>query len=251
MPEATRPTTITCARCGTEKTVGQRGPIPVYCSGICRAALKHERSKQDGRYERALVEARQRTARRQADNSRPCPYCGTAMANPQRVQCGAPDCKRAFQRERVRGWQLAYKAKHGQWCRPVNYAEQQREYNRQRRRELGHWRQLYPAAAAAADARRRALVAQAQTGEAFAPADVHVRDGWICQLCHELIDQAIAWPDPKSPSLDHIIPLSKGGEHSMSNVQSAHLGCNSSKGDRDLVGRVVRASLGEPHQRCP
>jgi 5-methylcytosine-specific restriction endonuclease McrA len=33
-------------------------------------------------------------------------------------------------------------------------------------------------------------------------------------------------PDPMSPSLDHILPLSKGGTHEPRNVQLAHLGCN-------------------------
>lgn len=32
------------------------------------------------------------------------------------------------------------------------------------------------------------------------------------------------------PTIDHIIPLSKGGLHSWNNIQLAHLSCNSSKG---------------------
>jgi 5-methylcytosine-specific restriction endonuclease McrA len=35
-----------------------------------------------------------------------------------------------------------------------------------------------------------------------------------------------------SASVDHIIPLVLGGEHSMANVQAAHLVCNLRKGDR-------------------
>ncbi|WP_159107502.1 HNH endonuclease [Streptomyces rubrogriseus] len=80
---------------------------------------------------------------------------------------------------------------------------------------------------------------QARTDEVFAPLDIHVRDGWTCQLCHEPIDRAIAWPHPKSPSIDHIVPLSRGGAHALSNVQSAHLGCNSSKRDRDMEAAVT------------
>jgi len=34
------------------------------------------------------------------------------------------------------------------------------------------------------------------------------------------------------PSLDHVIPLSKGGEHSMSNARLAHTYCNSIKSDQ-------------------
>ncbi|MFF4791835.1 HNH endonuclease [Streptomyces sp. NPDC001276] len=246
MTNATRPAFITCARCGTEKKVGLRGPIPTYCSGACRASLKYERSREDGRYERALTEGRQRTAARQAANQSPCPFCGAPMLNPRRKQCGAALCKKRYQAERVREWQRAYRAKHGQWCRPANYAEQQREYNRQRRQEQPHWRQMYPDRAAAYDARRRALVAEARTEDVFAPIEVHTRDNWTCRLCLLPIDPEVAWPDPMSPSIDHRIPLSRGGAHALSNVQSAHLGCNSRKCDRDMVDMVIRLGQAAP-----
>jgi hypothetical protein len=58
------------------------------------------------------------------------------------------------------------------------------------------------------------------------------RDGWKCGLCHKRVDKRIAHPHPKSPSLDHIIPLSDGGTHEPANVQLAHLGCNSAKSNR-------------------
>lgn len=162
----------------------------------------------------------------------PCPYCGDHMTNVRRKQCGKADCKRAFNADRMRKWNRQYKAQHGQWYRQVNYAEQQREYERQRRAVAGSSRQRNPATAAAGDARRRIRLKQARTAEAFAPLDVHTRDQWICQLCRLPIDPKAVWPDPMSASVDHIVPLSRGGEHSMINVQSAHLGCNSSKGDR-------------------
>ncbi len=239
MPNATRPTTITCARCGAEKTVGRTGPIPTYCSASCRARVKDERARADGRYEAERTAAREKTRQQREVNARPCPYCTAPMVNPQRKQCGRPECKRAFNAERMRDWNRQYKAEHGQWYTRHRHGEAQRVYMRRRRQEIGHWRLLYPAAAAAADARRRALVQQARTDEVFAPLDIHVRDGWTCQLCHEPIDRAIAWPHPKSPSIDHIVPLSRGGAHALSNVQSAHLGCNSSKRDRDMEAAVT------------
>lgn len=56
------------------------------------------------------------------------------------------------------------------------------------------------------------------------------RDRWICQLCQEPVNPALKFPNPGSASLDHIIPLKRGGLHALSNVQLAHLGCNSKKG---------------------
>jgi 5-methylcytosine-specific restriction endonuclease McrA len=235
MPEATRPAFINCAHCGVEKRLGQRGPVPIYCSAICRRSAQHQRSKQDGRYEQEFAALRRRTAERQAANAQHCPYCGDPMTNVRRKQCGKPECKRAFNAERMRKWQRDYQAEHGQWYRQANYADQQCEYSRRRREELGHWRVHYPAAAAAGDARRRMRMEQARQAEAVVPAEVHARDGWTCRLCGLPIDPEVAWPDPMSASVDHIVPLSRGGLHSMINVQSAHLGCNSSKRDRVII----------------
>jgi len=36
--------------------------------------------------------------------------------------------------------------------------------------------------------------------------------------------EELAISDPLSPSLDHIIPISKGGSHERKNTQLAHLG---------------------------
>lgn len=128
--------------------------------------------------------------------------------------------------------------------------EAQRAYNRRRYREQPHWRTRYPERAALADARRRMRLELARQAEPVMPADVHARDGWICQLCLLPIDPEAAWPDPMSASVDHIVPLALGGAHSMANVQSAHLGCNSRKGDRQAPGEQTNRSssdLGE----CP
>ena len=56
------------------------------------------------------------------------------------------------------------------------------------------------------------------------------RDKWRCQICLEQVSRSANWPDPRSATIDHIIPLSKGGTHEPSNCQLAHAGCNSSKG---------------------
>jgi hypothetical protein len=52
------------------------------------------------------------------------------------------------------------------------------------------------------------------------------RDKWICGLCGEPVDKIIPWPDLECATLDHIIPMSLGGDHVESNVQLAHFFCN-------------------------
>lgn len=62
-----------------------------------------------------------------------------------------------------------------------------------------------------------------------------LRDFGICQICGKPIDKSSfsgKGCGPLYPTIDHIIPLSKGGNHVWDNVQLAHLKCNSMKGDR-------------------
>ena len=62
--------------------------------------------------------------------------------------------------------------------------------------------------------------------EKFPAMEIFERDKWVCQFCGKKVSKKIKWPDPLSPSLDHIIPISKGGSHERKNTQLAHLGCN-------------------------
>jgi len=66
-------------------------------------------------------------------------------------------------------------------------------------------------------------------------ADIYQRDGWKCGICGGRIDRRTKAPHPRSASLDHIVPLSKGGGHVRRNVQAVHLACNTLKGN-DAVG---------------
>lgn len=108
-----RPECVTCVYCGIEAKIAGDGPIPKYCSAACRRAASHERCRRNGRYAASLAEKRERTRERQAQNARPCPYCGNLMTHSRRVQCGAAECKRRYVNERMREYQRRYKEKHG------------------------------------------------------------------------------------------------------------------------------------------
>ena len=68
---------------------------------------------------------------------------------------------------------------------------------------------------------------------------LYIRDEGRCYLCGRQTD----WNDYKKikgtkigqdlyPSIDHVVPLNKGGTHTWSNVRLAHTKCNQKKGDR-------------------
>lgn len=78
------------------------------------------------------------------------------------------------------------------------------------------------------------------------------RDGDNCYLCGEKVDigdyyirgDNIFIAGNKYPSVDHLIPISKGGTHTWDNVKLAHRDCNSSKSNNTTVeiedtGQVV------------
>lgn len=58
------------------------------------------------------------------------------------------------------------------------------------------------------------------------------RDGPQCKGCGIEVDFTAVKPDPFSPSVDHIIPWSRGGANEADNLQLMHLRCNVVKGVR-------------------
>ena len=65
-------------------------------------------------------------------------------------------------------------------------------------------------------------------------ARIYYRDKGICGICHEPIDLRLQYPDPLSISIDHIIPVSQGGNNFQGNLQPAHLICNTRRGNKPL-----------------
>lgn len=63
------------------------------------------------------------------------------------------------------------------------------------------------------------------------PQDIFDRDHWRCQLCGRATPKRLRrTTDPRAPELDHIVPIAKGGSHTVDNTQCACRECNGKKG---------------------
>ena len=55
----------------------------------------------------------------------------------------------------------------------------------------------------------------------------------VCGICGKPVNKKLKSPDPMSPVIDHVIPVSKGGHPSaIENLQLAHWTCNRQKSDK-------------------
>lgn len=216
-----------CRHCALpiDRERGKSGPPPKYCSITCRQAAQYKRFVESGKLQAQLQARREASAEREPI-SIACAQCGNltevrksstkfcsnrCATKYRRTNhdgsCSEVDCHRTSE---ARGLCIACWRR---WARSTGREvnpewDERRKANYQQRRAL---KMELPA-------------------DNIRPLDVYERDGWMCGVCSLPVDQGTAWPDPLSPSLDHILPLSKGGHHVLSNVQLAHLSCNVRKG---------------------
>lgn len=68
-------------------------------------------------------------------------------------------------------------------------------------------------------------------GDKIVHLEVFERDNWTCGICGDMIDRHLRGDNWWRATLDHVIPLCKGGTHTWDNVRAAHWRCNMLKGD--------------------
>lgn len=76
--------------------------------------------------------------------------------------------------------------------------------------------------------RRRAYKRDAYRADVYRHR-VFEADGYRCHLCRRKTDPSKLAPHPRSPTIDHVIPLSRGGTHEPVNCRTACFLCNSLK----------------------
>lgn len=95
------------------------------------------------------------------------------------------------------------------------------------------------------EAKRRVKIQSAMVDKDITLQKLFMRDNGVCHLCGGLCD----WNDKEErdgtiicgneyPSIDHVIPLSKGGMHAWDNVKLAHRLCNTCKSDK-IIPRTL------------
>lgn len=82
--------------------------------------------------------------------------------------------------------------------------------------------------------------------EPYTLAEIAERDGFICWLCGDSVDMSLRFPDSSSASIDHVLPVSLGGDDIRANVKLAHFGENASRGNMEVSAwRLSKAQPAE------
>lgn len=87
--------------------------------------------------------------------------------------------------------------------------------------------------------RRRRVVKLGGKAVPYTLADIASRDGRVCWLCLTSVDMSARVPGPGAPTIDHVVPVSRGGDDTPENVRLAHFFCNCSRGNRDVAAQQV------------
>lgn len=180
-----------------------------------------------------------------------CAQCGNSFVPATRAAtlCSA-ECKRedarikCRDRNRIKHGTFGTVTKSCAYCGAEFTAEKygsQRSYCSQSCRDKAYRRtEIAKVAHRGVKSRRRARL----VGATLSPVswlDVLIRDRWICAICGRKINRKVSVPHPDAATIDHIIPLARGGAHSMANLQAAHFICNATKSDQG--GGQLRLSI--------
>jgi 5-methylcytosine-specific restriction endonuclease McrA len=169
-----------------------------------------------------FVHGHNRRLPREAPDSKTCSKCQTSKpaaafyrdkAKTSGLSAQCRECRKAAAKE----WQQANLERHRELHAAWVAANQERNRELKRR-----WQTANPAKRAENENRRR-VRKRAGRVEKVDPWAIYERDGGRCHICGRHVAK-------KDMSLDHLIPVSKGGDHLAVNIRLAHLRCNIKRG---------------------
>ncbi len=207
------PLSRTCKSCGVEKfctdfgfeVQGGKLFLRTRCQP-CR--YQHEggadRSREYGRQWRANITPLQREQRRQRNARWVSKNRAAARQNVYRWRSNHP--------EYTSGYYQRTKAERAAYAR--------------------RWREANPDKNLAKAASYRARKAAVRVVEVVDYGAILKRDGLTCHICEQGIDRAMPWRHAQSLTFDHVMPISRGGSHTMANLKPAHWGCNARKSNK-------------------
>jgi len=74
--------------------------------------------------------------------------------------------------------------------------------------------------------------------EKFTHIEIFQRDNWTCKICGQAVDRTVHYLHYAAPTIDHVMPIAKGGWHIKNNVQCAYRIRNRKKRDMLPLGWV-------------
>lgn len=207
-----------CPECGINFTESNRGRPKLTCSRKCR----------NNYYERTRRPQKPKTFRN-------CKRCEAHfLVSKQNVRYCSIDCrKQQTQEAQLKNYYLLQAQKPDfkeiicSWCNkpvivPSSFTQkivshpqckEERLRKRQRRKSVG--RRGYRAAI-------RSLGIE-QLGD---------RDNWTCHICEQPVDPLLPCNDKQGATVDHVMPLSRGGSDELDNLKLAHWICNVRKSNK-------------------
>ena len=221
-----------CVDCGMEFAGPRKGPAPQRCEACQRAHRTRSIHSWPSRVRRCP-----QCGATKRNSPGPCRGCATRRAT---VRC--PVCHRDF-------WPWEGGSHPRRYCSRACAGAARRKppqpkVRGQRRRRClwcqteyePRWNQraCSPACRRRLNAQRKHLRRRGLRGGqvSISIRELYLRDRATCALCGKRVSLTYQAPDRRSATIDHIVPVSKGGQHVPENVQLAHYGCNSAKGTR-------------------
>lgn len=193
---------------------------------------REREKKQSHRSPRQVAHAYRAHAKR-GYRLQPCCICGDVTHREKCRPCSYEEMLRGMWERNSKGRVRTCYICGAQWCNLRSSKAKNLCSEACRRNQATAERVARRAARRAAKRKRRAWI-KASSAEVIkvVVASVFERDEWKCRACGCDTPKTLRGSyDWRAPELDHIRPLSKGGDHSYSNVQLLCRACNIKKSD--------------------